>query len=197
MSRRLGTALLSLLALILLAALAGCASLLPTPPQGPVTARPLATTIVAFEFSGRISVRHGDARYVANIAWQHDAAHDEILLSTPLGQGLAQLSRDATGARLRTADQRRIDAADWEGLALQAFGAELPLTMLPRWIVADAPSGAQRDAAGRPLAFRQDGWSVAYGAYESAAADALPQLIDVRSADIELRLKIDAWQSVR
>jgi len=193
MSRRHGTALLPLL---LVAALAGCASLL-TPPQSSITARPRATAIVAFEFAGRISVRHGDARDVANIAWQHDAVHDEILLSTPLGQGLAELSRDATGARLRTADRRRIDAADWEGIAQQAFGADLPLAMLPRWIVADAPDGAQRDAAGRPLAFRQDGWAVSYGSYESDAAEALPQLIEVRRGDIELRLKIDAWQSVR
>jgi len=193
MLRQHGTALLPLL---FVAALAGCASLT-RPSQTPVSARPLATTIVAFEFTGRISVRHGDARYVANIAWQHDAAHDEILLSSPLGQGLAELSRDATGARLRTADQRRIDAADWEGLALQAFGAELPLAMLPRWIVADAPEGAQRDGAGRPLAFRQDGWSVDYGSYESDAAEALPQFIAVKRADIELRMKIDAWQSVR
>jgi len=193
MLRRHGTALLPLL---LMAALSGCVSL-PNPPQNSVTARPLTAAIIDFELAGRISVRHGDAHYVANIAWQHDAVHDEILLSTPLGQGLAELSRDSTGARLRTADQRRIDATDWEDLALQAFGAELPLAMLPRWIVADAPAGARRDAAGRPLSFSQDGWSVAYRGYASEAAEALPQLIDIRREDIELRLKIDAWQRAR
>ena len=193
MLRLQGTALLPLL---LVAALAACASF-PNPPMSAVTARPRATAIGRFELVGRISVRQGEARHIANIAWQHDAVRDEIRLSTPLGQGLAELSRDGTGARLRTADQRRMEAADWDGLAQQAFGAELPLSMLPRWIVADAPAGTRRDAAGRPLAFSQDGWSVAYVSYESDAADALPQLIEARRADIELRLKIDAWHSVR
>ncbi len=194
MSRRHGIALPALLlAVALIVALAGCASL---PAPAPATARPAATT-GDYEFTGRISVRHGDARYIANLSWQHDASHDAILLATPMGQGLAELSRDASGAQLIAADGRRLAAADWDGLAAQAFGVELPLASIGRWLVADAPAGAQRDAAGRPLAFRQDGWSVAYEGYASEDPGARPRLIEIRREDIELRLKIDAWQEAR
>lgn len=184
MLRRHRTALL-----LLVAALAGCASL------PPPAARSSAAVPGDFDLSGRISVRHGDSQYIASLSWQHGATHDEILLATPLGQGLADLRRDATGAHLLAADGRRLDAADWEGLAQQAFGVELPLAMLARWLVADAPAGAQRDAAGRPLAFSQDGWSVAYEGYEGD--EALPKLIEIRREDIALRLKIDTWQAAR
>lgn len=181
-------------ALLLAAALAGCAGL-PSPTS--TAARPPAAAIVDFELAGRISVRHGEASYFARLSWQHDAVHDDILLSTPLGQAVAQLFRDTTGARLLSADGRRIEAADWDGLAAQAFGAELPLARLTRWMVADAPVGARRDASGRPLAFRQDGWSVAYDRYESEAPDALPISIEARRDDIELRVRVDAWQAAR
>lgn len=183
-------------ALLLALALAGCAGVSRHAEEA-VLERPDVGQVVEFEFTGRISVRQGDTHHAANLSWQHGLAYDEILLSSPLGQGLAQLSRDASGARLITADQQRLEAADWESLATQALGAELPVAQLPRWLVADAPPGARRDAAGRPASFRQDGWSVQYQSYQSESALALPRLIVVGRDDIEVRLKIDAWQRLR
>lgn len=182
--------------LFLVAALVGCAGV-HRPSDNSLMVRPGVAELVAFELSGRLSVRHGESSYVANIDWQHDAAHDEIFLSSPLGQGLAQLSRDSTGARLITGDQRRIEAPDWNGLAAQALGAELPLGLLPRWLVADVPPGARRDVLGRPLSFHQDGWTVTYSGYLSEEALALPQLIDARRQDMEIRLKVDNWQRMK
>lgn len=182
--------------LFVTAALAGCAAL-PPPTDIEAMPRPGAAHIVEYALVGRISLRHGQTNYAAKIDWQHGAASDEILLSTPLGQGIAELSRSAAGARLRTADQREFAAPDWESLALQMFGAELPLTPLARWLVADAPVAARRDAAGRPLSFSQGGWSVAYGRYESDAAAALPLGLEIVGEDIEMRLVVDAWQQVK
>lgn len=193
MLRRLGTAILPLL---LLAALAGCASL-PSPRQSATTMGQSAPAPRDFELSGRISVRHGETSYFTNISWQHETDRDEILLATPLGQGLAQLSRDAAGAHLRTADGRSLEAADWSALALQAFGVELPLAELSLWVIAEAPAEARRDDYGRPLSFLQDGWAVSYGSYASADPAARPQLIELRREGIALRLKIDAWQGER
>jgi outer membrane lipoprotein LolB len=181
-------------ALLLSALIAGCALL---PPPGALSPRPQRSMIEAYSLSGRISVRQGEVRYAAHIDWQHDASHDEILLSTPLGQGIAELTRDAAGARLVTAERREFAATDWEALSVRVFGFALPLTSLPRWLVADAPGGAARDAAGRPQHFSADGWTVDYRDYEGEAAYALPQLIEIRSDDVEVRLKIDEWQAVR
>ena len=125
-------------------------------------------------------VRQGDALHHANIAWRHGPDRDQILLTTPMGQGVAQLTRDAFGARLAIADGREFAAADWEDLAARIFGSRLPLDQLPDWLAGKAPPELSV-------------WRVRYLDYESAAVDALPTLIEVKRDDLELRLKVDSW----
>ena len=166
--------------------------MLPAREAAPV-ARPARDGIAAFSFSGRVAARQGERRHYANIDWRHAAAADEILLTTPLGQGVAELVRDTRGARLVAADGQVTEAPDWEGLSARVFGFALPLADLPRWLLGDVAPAA-RDERGRPLAAMAAGWDIRYLDYESPAADALPVLIELRRDDIELRLKVDAWQ---
>jgi outer membrane lipoprotein LolB len=182
--------------------LGGC-TLLPPAEQTPATPRPPRASIAAFAFDGRIAVRHDERSYAGGIAWQHAAEHDEMLLTTPLGQGIAELVRDKNGSRLTMADQREITAADWDELSVKVFGFPLPLSALPRWLVADIPARAQqmiRDEAGRPQRLHIDGWEITYAGYESPAADALPTLIELRRDDPDamiMKLKIDSWTQVK
>jgi len=159
--------------------LAACAQL----PAGGGIAR-IPQKLSQFELDGRIVVRESQSRHYANITWRHDGKRDEILLTTPLGQGVAELSRDARGARLLTADRKEYTAADWGGLSEQVFGARLPLDDLPQWL-----SGREPPA--------ESGWRVQYLEYQSDAADALPTLIEASRGDIELRLKVNEWISAR
>ncbi len=178
--------------------LAGCAGMNATPIMPPIE-RPTRASIDAFSLDGRISIREGERRNAANIFWQHAPDRDEMLFSTPLGQGLAELTRDAGGAHLRLADHREFAAADWEGLARQLFGVSLPLSALPRWVIGAALQGSAdkgaSDAAGRPQWRLIDGWRIDYRDYESSATNALPTLIELRrdADDIEMRIKVDAW----
>lgn len=184
-------------ALALMAVLAGCAQLQVVEPAARLAPRPPRMLIDAYALAGRIAVREGERHYAVNITWQHALERDEILFATPLGQGIAELTRDAAGARLTTAEHREFAAADWQGLSAQVFGISLPLAALPRWLVAAVPAdalGVARDGVGRPQQMVSDGWQVAYLDYESAAADALPTLLELRRGDIEVRLKIDDWQ---
>ncbi|MBI3524556.1 MAG: outer membrane lipoprotein LolB [Betaproteobacteria bacterium] len=183
-------------ALALAALLAGCAQLPRTEPAGSAP-RPARALIETYTLTGRIAVRKGEQHYAVNLTWQHGPQRDEILFATPLGQGLAELTRDAAGARLTTAEHREFAAADWQGLSAQVFGFSLPLEALPRWLVGVVPNdalGVTRDAAGRPQRMVSDDWQVAYLGYESPAADALPSLLELKRDDIEVRLKIDDWQ---
>jgi len=159
--------------------LAACAGL---PSGGTVVRTP--PTLTEFEFDGRIAVRQSQSWHYANIVWRHDKAGDEILLTTPLGQGMAELSRDASGARLLTADRKEYAASDWEGLSEQTFGIRLPLGDMPKWLTGHAPPAAS-------------GWRVEYLDYQSEAADALPTSMEARRDDIEVRLKINEWSRAR
>ncbi len=155
----------------------GCAS-----PPAPLP-RPASATIQSFAFHGRLIVRRGDFRHHLKVDWRHHPERDEILLSTPLGQGVAELVRDAAGARLVLADRRTFVAEDWGALAERVFGFRLPLAASSRWLI---------DPTAAP-----EGWRMQVIEREGAAPDALPRLIELERDDIHVRLRIDAWSDVQ
>jgi len=187
--------LLNVLGLLL--ALTGCAQLPGGGFDAGLAQRPPRTAIDEFALSGRIAIQRQESHYAVNISWQHAVRSDEILLSTPLGQGVAELTRNADGMHLVTAERREYTAPDWQALSSRLFGIDLPLASLPRWLVGAVPSdalGVKYDGSGRPQQLLADGWWVAYLEYESGAADALPILVELKRDDIEVKLKIDDWQ---
>src|SRR6185436_20489136 len=92
--------------------LAACAS---APPQ-PSMRTTVAAADTPFSIAGRISARRGDAGVTGAFTWTHDAAHDAIDLSTPLGQTLAKLEGGANGVEVRLPDGRTQTAATWREL---------------------------------------------------------------------------------
>lgn len=171
------------------ALLAGCATL-PAPETGERPTDRSATT--AFRLEGRLAVRQGENRHHVRVSWQHGGDADTLLIASPLGQGIAELTRDRSGAHLVTADRRTVDAPDWEALSGEIFGFRLPLAGLPRWLLADvAPTAVDR--LGRPLSARAGEWLIAYLDYEADVPGALPVLMEFRRDDLEIRLKVDSW----
>lgn len=175
-----------LLLLPLALLLSACAGL-PTPP------RPDRADIKSFTLEGRLSVRQGERPYHANISWRHSMTQDDILLTGPLGQGIAELTRDQGGARLLTAEGKEYHAASWTSLAQEVLGLTLPLNELPHWLAARIEA-RNRDRYNRPRRALADGWQIDYLDYESDREDALPTLMEMSQDDINLRLKIDQWQ---
>lgn len=174
--------------------LAGCAGLGKTPEEAPL--RPMREGIRAFSIEGRISVKRGDENYSAALAWTHIGARDELVVSNPLGQGLAELVGDASGAELVTADKQRYSASDMEALSERIFGVRLPFRDLPSWMVGVPSVAAVRidlDGAKRPQRIFEQGWQIEYLDYESARSDALPTMLNFQRGDLDVRLKIDSW----
>jgi outer membrane lipoprotein LolB len=160
--------------------LTGCATVTVTQP------RPAAQEIMQFAFVGRLAVRQGETRHHVNVDWRHAAQRDEILLTTPLGQGVAEIVRDAVGARLTLADKRSFVAADWSALSRQVFGFALPLNASARWLLGDLGKEGTTE-----------GWRVTVHQRETAAPDGLPTVIELERDDITVRLKIDEWSEVK
>jgi outer membrane lipoprotein LolB len=156
---------------------AGCAVVPVTP------VRPPAQEISQFAFVGRLAVRQGETRHHVNVDWRHAAQRDEILLITPLGQGVAELVRDASGARLTLADKRSFAANDWSALSRQVFGFPLPLGASARWLLGDISA--------------TEGWRVTVVERESEQPGALPTVLELERDDIAVRLKIDEWLEVK
>lgn len=197
-----GTALAVALAA---AMLGGCAStpISPSAPSAstpiPAVAPPAQALVTQFSLTGRVAVRYEEQGFSANLRWQHAPQSDDLLILSPLGQGLAQVTRDGAGVTLQTADRRQIQAADAEQLTQQALGWRLPLKGLGFWAVgAPAPgavSNVQRDGQGRLSAFEQEGWHIAYANYQMVDGFDLPTRIELTRPNLEIKLIVDAWQA--
>jgi len=177
-------------ALAAAALLGACALLVPAErPAGPG----------AFDLIGRVAVSYGGRAFASSVRWQHTRERDEIWLLSPVGQTLAHIVGDATGARLTGADRKQYRAASVESLTRQALGWELPLARLAWWVRGEiAPGGAaqgvERDERARLTALIQDGWRVALAHYPLEEHGGLPRRLELAGAASEIRLVIDAWR---
>ena len=166
------------LAWLAMALLAGCAGVQVGAPEAA-----LGPPLQSFSAAGRISLRQGDRSDHLQFDWQHSPQRDLMLFSTPLGQGLAELGRDASGAWLAMPGAQERRAADLAELAQRVFGAPLPLDVLADWL-----RGAQPGLEG--LA---DGWRIVITETMPYDQRRLPRRLEVRRGDVELRIVIDTW----
>jgi outer membrane lipoprotein LolB len=175
---------------------AGCATVVPQP--APAAAEAVAPSS-SFELYGRLSARRGSEGGAATFAWRHDAAADEVDLSTPLGQTLARLRGDARGVEARWPDGRTLAARDWDELTERALGVAIPVRGLSAWVRGVARDGStasiERDAQGRVALLRQDGWEIVYGYADDAALRASRLTLRYPGVEpTEVRLVLDRWE---
>jgi len=169
---------------------AACAILPPGEAPGPVSPE-------SFELTGRVAVRFGEKSATGRIQWRHAAAGDDMLITSPLGQGLARIQRRADEFELVTADEKRYTASDAEALTEAVLGWRLPLAGLPDWVQARAHPGSparyRRDDRDRLLELDQDDWRIEYQDYEGER----PFKLRLIREGLEIRLVVDQWQAAR
>lgn len=150
---------------------------------------------VQFEIAGRIAVRFRDEASSGNIAWRHGRSGDEVLITTPLGQGVARIVRIGSSVVLTTPDAQEHRATDAETLTEQVLGFRLPLSGLADWVRARPGSGPfelRHDASGRLAGLQQSGWTIEY--LEWGEDGQLPSRLKLSYPGVELRLAIAKWK---
>lgn len=184
MRRVMVTALLGLV-------LGGCAAV-PTAPRMDVE----STLPANWTLQGRIGVQSGEQSLSGQIYWRHRTETDEVLMTSPLGQGVARIVRDAEGVMLEVPNQPVRRAPDVESLTREALGYALPVAGLVWWVQArpdpDSTFEAMYDASGHITQLRQNGWVIDYLKY---AVDARPHKLVVSREGLEIRLVKDRWQA--
>lgn len=148
-----------------------------------------------FELSGRIAVTYRDEAASGNIAWRHGVHDDELLLSSPFGQGIARIVRLRDVVTLTTSEGRDASAPDAEELSERLLGFRIPLAGLADWVrgreaPAPAPTRVRRDAEGRLAELEQSGWRIEYLEY----AGSRPARMRLGYPGLELRLAIFEWK---
>lgn len=164
------------------ALLAGCASPGLEFPGRETAAEALGPAIDEFALSGRLAVRQGDRHDHVAFDWRHGGGRDVVLFLSPLGQGLAEITRDAAGATLVMPGREPLRTTTLGELTRKALGVSLPLDRLADWV---------RGAQG--VSGEVDGWRVAVTETVPYRQRRLPARIDIRRDDIEVSVRIDEW----
>ena len=164
------------------AVLGACASL---PEAGPPVPG-------GFELAGRVAVRHGKDAASGKIFWRHSNDSDELLITSPIGQGIARLNRTGDQFHLVTGDRKEYRADNAEDLTEQALGWRLPLAGLSDWVQARPSPGRPAEVRGdvnRDLELWQDGWHVAYEEFREGR----PFRLRMARENLEITLVVDQW----
>lgn len=167
--------------------LSGCVVLEPlTSDDAPTSSMTtIGPPIAHFFVSGRLALQQGERRDFLKFDWQHDSVRDIVLLLSPLGQGIAEIVRDESGARLLRPGEAPIEAADIASLTQQVLGTAVPLQELGNWL-----RGA-RGASGEI-----DGWRIVVTqtvVHPASVTGRLPRRLEARRGDVVLTLIVDDW----
>ena len=166
----------------------------------PVASAQVIPPAADFNLLGRISIQDQKQRLSGSFRWQHLAISDEILLFTPLGQAVAEITKDQEGVRLITSKLEAFYADDVESLTEEVLGWRLPLNGLQYWIQGthSPTSAAEKDLDNKDqvVAIRQDGWKIHYSSYTPAQLNQipLPKILDLIYTNLRIRLVVDDWK---
>src|SRR5262245_971650 len=147
----------------------------------------------SFSLAGRVAVRYGEEVASGRVTWRHTRAEDELVISTPVGQGVAEITRRYGVYTLVTARGERHSATDPERLTQQMLGYAVPLDGLPDWVQGRPAPGAEavtRYDGDRLIELRQSGWVIDY----SGGDERPPKRVRLTRGDLDIRLAIDEWQ---
>jgi outer membrane lipoprotein LolB len=146
----------------------------------------LGPAVQRFVAEGRIALRQGERRDHLRFRWEHAPDSDVVLLMSPLGQGLAELTRDLSGARLVQPQQPVIAADSLRQLAQRVFSVPLPLEAVADWL-----RGARPELTGEV-----EGWRVAVteSSVPPAGKRRLLRVIEAGRGDVDFKLLVDDWE---
>jgi outer membrane lipoprotein LolB len=170
------------LAALFMVFLASCAQLERAAPEAPV-----------FELHARLAAKYREESFTGALGWRHGERSDEMLITSPIGAGVARIVREGDSVTLTTAEPREYRATDAEALTEQVLGFRLPLAGLADWVrgqAAESPRPVERFEDGRLKTLEQGGWKIEYQTYEGER----PARMRLLYPGIELRLAITEWK---
>lgn len=176
--------------------LTGCVA---APSRTPEAREAIRNFALEARFSLRVSTPGLEAQSAGGrLSWEQKEGQSRLLLSSPLGYGLAEIESTPNHAVLRMANGEVHESNDPDSLMENVTGQRLPVTQLPDWLLGRAGKQSKflSDFQGRPQQIEEAGWQIDYS-YDSDARDALPSQLKLNhNGQIELRLRIEEWKSL-
>lgn len=190
---------------------AACALLLgacETIPEPGVVGDPLAAwsqhregleALADWSANGRLGVRSETDSFTARVQWDQSGDSFRIRLSSPLGQGLAELTGVPGAVVMRTAENRVYRAASADELLARELGWEVPLDGLRYWMLGrESPATRVKtwsiDETGRLATIDQLGWQVEYDGYRAVDGIDLPIKLVLHHPRLSARVVVSRWR---
>lgn len=154
----------------------------------------------AFSRTGRFAVnvvQNGKARAVqGGFAWYDNGTTMELDLANPLGNTLAKVKVNPTGATLLRSDGTTEYAHSANALVAKVLGSSIPVQGLRNWlrgrVNAQLASDQKQNAAGQPESFTQNGWSVRLSRYDAQGPTLLRMKRSGTDGRVSVRLAVNS-----
>ena len=194
MQRRLS----SLGAVLLLSALAGCATVQPG------AGKPLPENLAHLDrwrAHGRLGVSGPESGGSGSFDWQQRGDRADIQIRGPVGVGSVRLhlqgSAENPELRMETANGQTLESeAAWRELEAR-LGASVPAGSLRFWMLGVAAPGEHRWLEPEPdgtTTLEQGGWRIDYQRYSNDPGARVPVKFRAVSGDARVRIVVDRWQ---
>lgn len=156
--------------------------------------------------SGRMQVRYQqnnkEQSLPGSFEWKQEQDSTTIELISPLGQTMASISQNASGATLQQAGQAPRTADNLDNLLTETLGWPLPVGGLRDWLQGyTRAANGQREAlmAQDNLIIKADGWQLRYVTWIDEGGQLRPKRIDLQryteqAGEVSMRLAIDQWK---
>ncbi len=178
----------------------------PTQPDEKITAESprvhieKIAAIRTFSLRGKIGVQADGKGFSGQIAWQHQPDSDLITLYSPLGSQVARIEKSNGKVTLTDAKGNMLTEDNLQTLTEKTLGWSLPLEGLTDWTLgrpsAQAIQLQSRDPYGRLTKLKQDDWDIDYQAYINHQNSVLPQRLNLRRVEANVKLVIETWSEI-
>jgi outer membrane lipoprotein LolB len=184
-------------ALALAAVAAGCAHL---PPGGDdltyAARRDYLAGLEAWDLRGRIAIRNGDEAFQGRFLWSQRPDGLALTVRSPLGTNVLRVSGPPQQLTLEARGETR-DLSDPEPQLSELVGWWLPVTSFKSWLlgIPDPGYDARERVGGDGVldTLQQRLWDLSYSSYQLTAGVLVPRRIDLKHAQLDLRVIVDSW----
>lgn len=154
----------------------------------------------AWTLRGRSALSANGHGWNGSVHWHQSADQIDLRLMAPLGAGTLRLTGLPDYMRIQASDGTDYFTTDPSGDLEAALGAPLPVGALRWWILGIPPptvavDALALDAAGRAIAFTQDGWRVTYPRYTEYDGVVVPGIVVAERDGAKIRVVVDAWSA--
>ena len=184
----------SVVLLISLLALAGCAAAPKTPS---VPANVDLAQLDRWQARGRLGVSGPESGGSGSFDWAQHGDRTDVQIRGPVGVGSVRLQLRGADLKLETADGRKLEADDaWNELEAR-LGAAVPAASLRYWILGLAAPGEHRwhePAADGVVTLEQGGWRIDYQRYSTEPGARVPVKMSASNGTARVRIVVDRWR---